>query len=408
MRHASRLESAGRFPVDEGLASMIEPFPSSAAIQRAFRIVRTLAIVVTLWSGAPAIADGTVVPDARITSTARLLAGVTSDYPPHAQAVALDVWQQHRKTLAPRWERLRRERLSVIETWRNDVLRTELDRCRTLLYPFSGPDFLNAYLMFPRCDTYVLFGLEQPGQVPPLETMSPEDTTALLEDIRTAFRDILARNYFITKHMSEQLRTPRLEGVLPLMLASMGLLDLRVAAVEPFDLGQLPGPHPGASVRADRRAKGIKVTFFGPPAGRPQTLYYLSLNVTDGALRANPEFLPFLERFRPSMTFIKSASYLLQAKEFTRIRQTLLDGSEVLVQDDTGIPYRLLLDRKFEIRLFGRYAPPIREFPYAYQEDLAAAYERAGSVSALPFPFGYHWRRGESGLMVARNTAQRL
>jgi len=382
--------------------------PLAAAARQGFQLAGKLMILAMLWACASAIAGETAVPDARITSTARLLAGVASDYPPHANAATLAEWQKHRKLLAPRWERLRRDRLNVIETWRDDVLRTELDRCRTLLYPFSGPDFLNAYLMFPRCDTYVLFGLEQPGRVPPLETMSAADTTALLEDVRAAFRDILARNYFITKHMSEQLQTPRLEGVLPLMLASMGLLDLRIAAVEPFDLGQLPGPHPGAKARADRRAKGIKVTFFGPPAGRPQTLYYLALNVTDGALRSNPEFLPFLERSRPSMTFIKSASYLLQGKEFTRIRQTLLDGSGVLVQDDTGIPYRLLLDRKFEIRLFGRYAPPIRDFPYAYQEDLAAAYEKAGNVSALPFPFGYHWQQGRSGLMVARNTARRL
>jgi hypothetical protein len=382
-------------------------FSQPDAIRCATRFAATLATLAALWLCTPAIAGDTVVPDARITSTARLLAGIDSDYAPQAQIATLEAWQKHRKYLAPRWERLRRERFSVIETWRNDVLRTELDRCRTLLYPFSGPDFLNAYLMFPRCDTYVLMGLEPPGEVPALETLSPEDAAALLEDIRTAFRDILARNYFITKHMSEQLQTPRLTGVLPLMLASMGLLDLRVASIEPFDLAQLPGPHPGAKARADRRAKAIKVTFYRPPSDKPQTLYYLSLNVTDGALRSNPEFLPLLERFKPSMTFIKSAAYLLQGKEFTRIRQTLLDVSEVLVQDDTGIPYGLLLDRKFEIRLFGRYAPPIREFPYAYQEDLAAAYEQAGKVSALPFSFGYHWQQGRSGLMVARSAAKR-
>lgn len=381
--------------------------PPAAAARRGFRIARTLTLLAALWACAPASAGETAAPDARITSTARLLAGAGSDYAPHAHVAALDAWQKHRKSLAPRWDRLRRERFSVIETWRNDVLRAEVDRCRTLLYPFSGPDLLNAYLMFPRCDTYVLFGLEPPGEVPPLETMSPADTAALLEEIRTAFRDILARNYFITKHMSEHLRTPRLTGVTPLMLASIGLLDLRVAAIEPFDLAQLPGPHPSANVPAERRAKGMRVTFFRPPAGKPQTLYYLSLNVSNGALRANPEFLPFLTQFAPSMTFIKSASYLLQEKGFTRMRQTLLDVSEVLVQDDTGIPYGLLLDRRFEIRLFGQYAPPIRDFPYAYQEDLAAAYKQAGNVSALPFSFGYHWKQGRSGLMVARSTAIR-
>src|SRR5262245_11408720 len=86
--------------------------------------------------------------DPRITSTARLLAGVNSAYEPHAHVASLDAWQKHRATLAPQWERLRRERLSVIEGWRDQVLGTELGRCRTLLYPFSGPDFLNAYLLF--------------------------------------------------------------------------------------------------------------------------------------------------------------------------------------------------------------------------------------------------------------------
>lgn len=385
---------------------MTESFALPAAAARcARRIARTLAIIAALSTCAPAIADKTVASDARITSTARLLAGIASDYEPHADVAALGAWQTHQKTLAPRWARLQRQWLRVIEKWRSEVLRADLDRCRTLLYPFSGPDFLNAYVLFPRCDTYVLFGLEPPGEVPALESLSAEDTAALLEDVRGALRDILARNYFITKNMSEQLRTPRLNGVLPLMLASMGLLELRVAAVEPFDLAQLPGPHPG-KVRADRRARGMKIAFFGPPAGKPQTLYYLSLNVTDRALRANPEFLPFLRQFKPSTTLIKSASYLLHEKAFAGTRRTLLEVSEVLVQDDTGIPYGLLRRSNFEIRLFGRYSPPISDFPHAFQDDLAAAYQEAVNVSELPFPFGYHWRAGQSGLMVARSTAR--
>ncbi len=388
---------------------MIHPVsPRRASPQRVSRVARVLAVAAALCACVPALAGDALVPDARITSTALMLGGVGSGYGPHADIARLDAWQKHRKTLAPRWKGLQRTRLSMIESWRDAALPAEVERCRTLLYPFSGPDFLNAYLMFPRCDTYVLFGLEPPGEVPALETMDPKATEALLEDIRTALRDLLARNYFITKRMSEQLRTPQLNGVLPLVLTSMGLLDLRVAAVEPLDLARLPGPHPSSKVSPEKRAKGVKITFFRPPAGKPQTLYYLSVNVTNGALRANPEFLPYLRQFAPSMTFIKSASYLLQEKGFSRIRQTLVDASELVVQDDTGIPYGVLVDRKFEIRLYGRYAPPIKEFPYAYQEDLAAAYGQAGKVSELPFSFGYHWKVGSSGLMIARSTAKRL
>ena len=175
---------------------------SDAAARAAAGVVLALAAACACaqaYAPAPAPASAIATPDPRITSAARLLAGVGSAYEPHAHVASLDAWAKHRETLAPQWDRLRRERLSVIEDWRDDVLGAGLDRCRTLLYPFSGPDFLNAYLLFPRCDTYVFFGLERPGEVPPLETMTRDDAAALLKDVRVALGDILVRNYFITQ-----------------------------------------------------------------------------------------------------------------------------------------------------------------------------------------------------------------
>jgi len=246
----------------------------------------------------------------------------------------------------------------------------------------------------------VLFGLEAPGNMPQLESLTADEAGLFLKDMRVALTDFLERNYFITSRMAKQLHTPRLKGVLPLMLASMGLVDVHILAVEPFDLG----PGSDAARRAGRRAQGVKITFSHPQVGKPQTLYYLSLDATDKALAANPEFLPFLAQFGSSVTFLKSASYLLHGNEFAGTRKVLLESSDLLVQDDTGIPYRYLRERGFEVRLFGRYARPIRDFNYGYQHDLAAAYRTSGKVANLPFPFGYHWQERRSGLMLARNS----
>jgi hypothetical protein len=369
--------------------------PAAAA-----RTLATLAAAILLAGAALAAPEPA---DARITSVARLLAGAETDYPFHARITTLGAWQAHSAAMAPRWERLQRERLSVIETWRNQTLGPDAVNCRTLLYPFSGPDFMNAYLLFPRCDTYVMFGLEAPGTVPQFETMSGEDAGLFLNDMRVALTDFLERNYFITSRMAKQLHTPRLKGAAPLMLASMGLLDVRVMAVEPFDLGA--GSEEAR--RAGRRARGLKITFSHPQVGKPQTLYYLSLDATDKALRANPEFLPFLAQFGSTVTFLKSASYLLHGNEFAGTRKVLLDATELLVQDDTGIPYRYLRERGFSVSLYGRYARPIKDFNYGYQHDLAAAYRTSGKAADLPFPFGYHWQDGRSGLILARGTAKR-
>jgi hypothetical protein len=371
-----------------------------SSFARALVALATACVFATGVAAAPPAAPDA---DARLTSAAQLLAGADADYSAHERIAALESWQAHRAALAPKWERLQRERLSVIETWRNQVLGSDISDCRAMLYPFSGPDFLNAYLLFPRCDTYVMFGLEAPGAVPPFERMSADEAGLYLKDMRVALTDFLARNYFITSRMAKQLQTPRLKGVLPLMLASMGLLDVRITAVEPFDLG--PGSE--AARRAGRRAQGVKITFSHAQVGKSQTLYYLSLDATDKALAANPEFLPFLAQFGPSVTFLKSASYLLHGNEFASTRKVLLDSTDLLVQDDTGIPYRYLRDRGFEVRLFGRYARPIRDFNYGYQHDLAAAYRTSSKVADLPFPFGYHWQDGRSGLILARTAAKR-
>ena len=362
-----------------------------------------LAAACLLAGASASTAEPSAPFDPRVTSTARLLAGVETDYPEHARIAALDAWQAHRAAMAPKWARLQRDRLSVIETWRNQTLGSDAVTCGTLLYPFSGPDFMNAYLLFPRCETYVMFGLEAPGTPPPFETMGGDEAGLFLKDMRVALTDFLERNYFITSRMAKQLHTPRLKGVAPLVLASMGLLDVRVTAVEPFDLG----PGSAEARRAGRRAQGLKISFWHPQVGKSQTLYYLSLDATDKALRANPEFLPFLAQYGPSVTFLKSASYLLHGNEFAGTRTVLLDVTDLLVQDDTGIPYRYLRTRGFEVSLYGRYARPIRDFNYGYQHDLAAAYRTSGRVADLPFPFGYHWQDGRSGLILARGTAKR-
>ncbi len=76
--------------------------------------------------------------------------------------------------------------------------------------------------------------------------------------------------------------------------------------------------------------------------------------------------------------------------------------ADVVVQDDTGIPYRHLQDGGWAVKLYGVYTPPLKPMRYAAQPDLEAAYRSAGVVPGLDFPFGYHGRDGRSAMLVAR------
>jgi hypothetical protein len=97
---------------------------------------------------------------------------------------------------------------------------------------------------------------------------------------------------------------------------------------------------------------------------------------------------------------LKSASYLPHEGGFSTIRDFLLEQSDIIVEDDSGIEYRYFDPARWQMRLFGDYQAPIDIFKQYYQPDLSDAYSRS-SPEALPFGIGYRgWDPKKSALVV--------
>ena len=342
----------------------------------------------------------------RATATAQILAGITPTVgdPALERFAKLEAFAEHQKWMASQWGQVR-NRISATESWRAHEVRIPSAQNRTLIYPFSGPDFLNAYALFPDHPRYVFFSLERPGTLPDLESVTPVQFGKLLQDVRDAFRDIFQRNYFITDYMNKQLTTPWLRGTVPVVATMMALMNLRIVRIEPIDLfPELTRAYdaPDATQHPRRIMRAVRIDFIGANGGAPQQLYYVSADARDKALEFYPGFLDWLGRHRPATALLKSASYLLQDNQFEKIRAVLLATADLVVQDDTGIPFRFLNQPPWHVRLYGRYhKPTMKGLKYGYQPDLESAYKAKPDLAELPFPFGYHWRGKQSGLIVA-------
>jgi len=348
------------------------------------------------------------VPDNRVGSIARLLAGLAPSLPAHGSIASTVEWQEHRDVVQAGWAKVKQGRGGVMARWRDETIRTPClgSATGTLLYPFSGPDFANAHALFPGCRNYILFGLELPGTVPELEKLDRQTLNRLLADVRVAVGDLVERNYFITSRMSRQLHTSQLRGVVPVMIASMALAGVEVRAVEPLELSSLRSAEEElgqAGPKPLRKLRAVQITF-QRPGGPLQTLQYFSVDATNHGVAPYPEFLAHLRSAKPAPMLIKSASYLLHAKEFRVVRDTLLESAEFLVQDDTGMPYEVLKANGWEVQLYGGYRRPIHPFHWAYQAKLDAAY-KTSTAAELPFSFSYHWDGGKSNAMVARRIS---
>jgi hypothetical protein len=373
--------------------------------RRARGALAALGLALTL--GALAGAQGAPLS---LTTTAKLLAGVKpgGTDPTVARITAGAVWRQHSKA-AQAGDRRLQQRLAHINEWQAHHL-AQANHGATLLYPFSGPDFINAYALFPDADKYVFFSLEPIGKVPQLDQLDAKALGELFGDLRTALNDLVALNFFITPNMKEHLDTDELQGTVPILLAMMGVLDLQVDEVTPMD----PWPErtrgyagtKSAGPRPALRESGVRIAFTNPRTARHQTLEYLSMDVSDHELKYYPEFLPWLKTFSHPTVLLKSASYLLHGNHFRQVRRELLDDADVIVQDDTGLPYKTLQQAGFAMTLFGQYERPVKLFEERYQPDLAQAFDKKSDAEPLPFPFGYNWRKeGKSGLILAQRAA---
>jgi len=145
----------------------------------------------------------------RATATAQILAGITPTPldPALKRLIESEAFKDHQQWMSTSWNQVR-HRIQTMETWRSHEIKIPSAQKKNLLYPFSGPDLLNAYIFFPDHARYIFFSLERPGTLPDLESVTTAQFSKLLQDVRSAFRDIFELNYFITSYMTKQLMTP--------------------------------------------------------------------------------------------------------------------------------------------------------------------------------------------------------
>ena len=341
------------------------------------------------------VAPARSADSATANDTARFLAGMPpAPTSPLAGLTSDPYWQQHARRFDALFGREESAKLSRIRAFAQQRLTEKHD---TLLYMFSGPDFLYATTFFPDASTYVLAGLEQVGDVPPLTNLSRGSLDQSLQSVEVSLGTILNFSFFITKNMKTQLYSAPVSGTLPILyvfLARTGKTIQEVSFVGLDESGNILSP----GVRS--AARGVKIVF-SDGAGTRKTLYYFATNLADDSI-GRTGFLQFCASLGPADSFIKSASYLLQTGRFNKLRNFLLDHSATILQDDTGIPIAYFDPKVWRFQAFGRYVGPLNISGATYQARMGELFRNAIPID---FGVGYRWRTNESNLVLAQKVA---
>jgi hypothetical protein len=330
---------------------------------------------------------------------ARFLAGMpVPENSPLAPLTRDPAWQEHSAFFEKEFSKLNLRQLEKLHAWEATYLPEVTQPTPVAFYMFSGPDFLYVDQFFPNASVYVLCGKESMG--PPPDPLRIPNLSGALGNLENAMRSSLNTTYFITKDMKVDLQQQNLNGVLPILYVFIVRADKSITNVTFGSLNSNGVFEEAAPGKKGGSIPGVRIRYTANQSGNSQTLYYFTTDISDGGIKSAPGFLKFCQRLGIGSSFLKSSSYLMFEQGFATIRNFILEHSNRIVQDDSGIPLVYFDSNKWNLRLFGVYVGPIDLFKQHYQPRLQELFRQI-NPPPLDFGFGYRWNYKEANLIMA-------
>ena len=326
-------------------------------------------------------------------------ADVSEDTEPEELETLDPVWQEHGRVMDEIWQRIA-PRHQILSDWSDEVLAKLPHPEAPLVYPFGGPDLVTALSLFPQATSYILVGLEAPGRLPLPEEFSGDALAEDLKMLRGTFDSMTDSGYFVRTHIDRGVTDSEFDGVLPILLICLvrsGQLPLAVDYVGFDRRTQEIQPLPSDQTEAS----AVRILFRprGDVLGGTRAVYYFAQDLSNRGLLSDDPFAELLRRQGSLHVYMKAAEYLLHTSDFLQFRKILLSESQLILQDDSGVPIRHFTSDRWKLRYFGNYTDVLAAYKPYFQEDLAAAFGK--QAEALPFRIGYNASNDGGGLMLA-------
>lgn len=336
---------------------------------------------------------------------AKILGGIAVDEKSeYFEITGYPQWKNYSVRADTNWAKYYRKTLDKIPVWSEKEIPDV--KTKTLFYPFSGPDFLHMISFFPNADKYIMFGLEPAGSIPDPKKVKKDSLTSYFNLLNRAIEDAVSLSFFKTIDMTKELNNNKVDGTIPILMLFMARTKTNIIDIKPVDIDaagdvkelkefkHLPGK--------ERFNTGTEITFVRQGKTKKQVVYFFSADISDGGLAKDANCTKFFEKLDTGVTtYVKSASYLMHKSYFSVIRNTVLNKSRTVLQDDSGISYKFFDKTKWKIQLYGNYVKPINLFENMLEEDLRDAY--AKESKPLNIKVGYGKR---SSMLLARKVGK--
>lgn len=336
--------------------------------------------------------------DPNLTSLADFIAGnaVTGKFSAYTDD---SNYMNFKHLLDLEWQELDSSKLTPITNWAREHV--PQDKSGTLFYPFAGGDFLYANAYLPNVNHTIMIGLEPAGFIHPLDTMPKDVVFAYLSSLHKSLFFSNKYGFFRTKSMKTEFGQELVNGTIHPVLLHIARYGYEIMEIKYCNLDSAGNLE---YVPAETKHIGYEISYTN--GEEKKTVHYFSFDLYDGSMKRNQRILPFVQKDGDTYLLLKSASYLPQYSTYKIITEFMLKHSSVIVQDDSGIPYKLLNTPEWKLELYGEHTGNLSMFRNYNQKDLQEAFASQTEKRPLPFEIGYNVKRGETCIMVAEKIIQ--
>ena len=265
----------------------------------------------------------------------------------------------------------------------------------TVLYPFSGPDFVTVQQLFPATQHYVLMALQNAERPLDLTSLPPDLLEQSLGVLTSAWQHFGVHGFYVTEYLEKYLYSTRANiGASTFLMSFLSLQGFEIDRVVPIQVG-IGGVIEEQSLNLERW-KSVRIQ--ASKEGKQITVDYFKIDLSNAGLQAAPDNLELLRKLAVNPVLFKAASHLPQNADFNIVAKQVLERAPLIVQDETGLKYSTLTTTH-QVALFGKFVIPHHAFQN-YQGDLAQAFSKREDIKPLNFRFGY-FKDGNYALMVA-------
>jgi hypothetical protein len=290
------------------------------------------------------------------------------------------------------------------------------DLPRVVVYPFGGGDLVSALATFPEATELTTISLEPAGDIRPVDTLAPDRLAHELAVHRSHLERLFEKAHSRTDNLAKEARTD-LPGELLFALAA-----LVVHGDEPVSLRYFHLRSDGAiaylsqsDIDAVKKSEDRRALFAnaelafrraGDATAPVRVLRHVSFNLDDAHLKTDPGLLAYLNARGPKVAAMtKAATHLLWNDHFSLIRGWLVDHTDWMVSDSTGIPPRVAGPAGFTQETYGTFEgpSPFGDPDHADAEDMRKLFT-SQPTRDLPFRYGYPDVHGHGHLIITKRA----